>query len=94
MKNIQVTFEFHSSIIECEKELLFIVGDPEKKTCHVTVTLKKVVDIDNERGDLMMKMHKRRAPSEKVIVIERKEKDMSARIVTSCHVHSTIPRGM
>ena len=75
-EKLQVTFEFHQSINECEdKKLLFNVSDPDNKTCHGFVTFKKEFDSDNERGDLMMKMHKKRAPCEKIIIVsERKEK--------------------
>ena len=39
MENIEVTFEFDQFIIECEdEELIFIVVDPEKKTCRVNKT--------------------------------------------------------
>ena len=68
-----VIFELHKSVNECEeRELMFIIADAESKTCHGSLTLKKI-DIDNERGKLM-KLRKRRAPSsEKVVFSERKE---------------------
>ena len=54
MENKKLAFDFHQSVIECEKELLFIAADAETKTCHGIVTLENLVDIDNERGELMM----------------------------------------
>ena len=73
MEQVVVTIELHQSILECQKELLFIVAEPELKTCHGIVKIRKELDIDDERGDLMMKMRKRRPPSN-VVVSERKRK--------------------
>ena len=72
-----VTIELHQSILECQKELLFMVAEPELKTCHGIVKIRKELDIDNESGDLMIKMRKRRVPSN-VVVSEHKGNDMSA----------------
>ena len=55
------TIELHQSILECQKELLLIFAEPELKTCHGIVTIRKELDIDDQRGNLMMR--KRRAPS-------------------------------
>ena len=89
-----ITIELHQSILECQKELLFMVAEPELKTCHGIVKIRKELDIDDERGDLMMKMRKRRAPSN-VVVSERKGKqyewdyceyESRAQYITARHV--------
>ena len=75
----------------CQKELLLIGAEPQFKTCHGIVTIRKELAIDDERGDLM---RKRRAPSN-IVVSERKGKryeygyceyESRAQYITARHV--------
>ena len=71
MKNIQVIFEFHPSIIVCEDTELFLdVIHPDTTICHGIVTLRKVVQLDDERGQVIVNMKERRALSQTVVVAE------------------------
>ena len=69
MEQVVVIIELDQSILECQIELLLIVAEHEFITYHGIVTIRKQLDIDDERGYLMMR--KRRAPSN-VVVIARK----------------------
>ena len=71
---VVITVELHESIMKCQQEVMFIVADRETKSCHGIVTVRKVFDIDNERMDLVLNLRKRRAPSNTVVVHERKGK--------------------
>ena len=72
MENVQVIFEFDQSIIACEDtELDLLVTHQDTKTCHGIVTLRKVVELDDKKGELIANMRKRRAPSQTVVVVER-----------------------
>ena len=53
---------------------MFVVADPEEKTCHGILTVRKVFDIDNERMNRVRNLRKRRAPDASVstVVNERK----------------------
>ena len=75
MEQVVITVELHEYIMKCQQELMFIVADQERKSCHGIVTVKKVFDIDNERMDLVRNLRKRRAPVSTVVVVnERKGK--------------------
>ena len=74
---------------------MFIVADPERKSCYGIVTVRKLFDIDNERMDLVRNLRKRRAPSSTVVVNERKGKpyecsfceyESRAQYITARHV--------
>ena len=76
---------------------MFVVADPEEKTCHGILTVRKVFDIDNERMDLKRNLRKRRAPDASVstVVNERKgrrfecgycEYESRAQYITARHV--------
>ena len=71
------------------------VAEPEKKSCHGIATIRKKIDIGNERMDLVTKMRKRRAPPSNVVVNERKGKryecgyreyESRAQYITAGHV--------
>ena len=71
MENIHVIFEFQSSIIVCEDTELFLdVIHPDTTICHGIVTLRKVVQLDDERGEVIVNMQERRAPSQTVVLAE------------------------
>ena len=53
MEQVVITVELHESIVKCRQELMFVVADPEEKSCHGILTVRKVFDIDNERLDLV-----------------------------------------
>ena len=75
MEQVAITVEMHESIMKCQQEVMFIVADQERKSCHGIVTVRKVFDIDNERMDLVRNLRKRRAPASTVVVVnERKGK--------------------
>ena len=96
MEQVIINVELHETILKCRRELMFIVADPEEKTCHGIITVRKVVDIDNERMDMVRKLRKRRAPDVSVSVInERKgrrfecgycEYESRAQYITARHV--------
>ena len=103
---MEVILELHKSVIECEeREFMFIIADAESKSCHGILTLK-MIGTDNERGALIQKYRKRRAPSsEQLVFSERKEKRyecahydyvslaqyIAARHVARIHQHSIEP---
>ena len=72
MEQVVITVELHESIMKCRQELMFVVADPEEKSCHGILTVRKVFDIDNERMDLVRNLRKRRAPDASTVVNERK----------------------
>ena len=96
MEQVIINVELHETILICRREVMFIVADPEEKTCHGIITVRKVVDIDNERMDMVRKLRKRRAPDVSVSVInERKgrrfecgycEYESRAQYITARHV--------
>ena len=53
MEHVVITIDLHESNIKCQQEVMFIVADPERKSCHGIVTVGKVFDIDNERMNLV-----------------------------------------
>ena len=54
---------------EMQGEIMFVVADPEEKTCHGILTLRKVFDIDNEGMDRVLNLRKRRAPDASVSTV-------------------------
>ena len=82
--------------MKCQQEVMFVVADPESKSCHGILTVRKVFDIDNERMDLVRNLRKRRAPASSVEVVnERKGKrfecgfseyESRAQYITARHV--------
>ena len=97
MEQVYITVELHESIMKCRREFMFVVADPEEKTCHGILTVRKVFDIDNERMDLVRNLRKRRAPDASVstVVNERKgrrfecgycEYESRAQYITARHV--------
>ena len=72
MEQVVITVELHESIMKCRQELMFVVADPEEKSCHGILTVRNVFDIDNERMDLVRNSRKRRAPDASTVVNERK----------------------
>ena len=95
MEQVVVTIELHESILECKQEVMFIVAEPEIKSCHGIFTVRKGFDIDNERMDVVTEMRKRRAPPSNVVVNERKGKryeggyceyESRAQYITARHV--------
>ena len=96
MEQVVITVELHESIMKCQQEIMFIVADPERKSCNGIVTVRKVLDIDNERMDLVRNLRKRRAPASTVVVVnERKGKrfecgfceyESRAQYITARHV--------
>ena len=96
MEQVIINVELHETILKCSREVMFIVADPEEKTCHGIITVRKVVDIDDERMDMVRKLRKRRAPDASVSVInERKgrrfecgycEYESRAQYITARHV--------
>ena len=74
MEQVVIAVELHESIMKCQQEVMFIVADPERKSCHGIVTVRKVFDFDNEMMDLVRNLRKRRTPSNTVVVHERKGK--------------------
>ena len=65
-EQVVITVELHESIMKCPQEVMFIVADQERKSCHGIVM---VFDIDNERMDLVRNFRKRRAPYTHIFVI-------------------------
>ena len=47
MEQVVVTIELHASIVEFQQEVIFIVAEPETKSCHGIGTIRTEVDIDN-----------------------------------------------
>ena len=97
MEQVYITVELHESIMKCRREIMFVVADPEEKTCHGILTVRKVFNIDNERMDLVRNLRKRRAPDASVSteVNERKgrrfecgycEYESRAQYITARHV--------
>ena len=95
MKQVVIAVELHESIMKCQQEVMFIVAHQERKSCHGIVTVRKVFDIDNERMDFVRNLRKRRAPSNTVVVHERKGKryecgfceyESRAQYITAGHV--------
>ena len=95
MEQVVITVELHESIMKCRQELMFVVADPEEKSCHGILTVRKVFDIDNERMDLVRNLRKRRAPDASTVVNERKgrrfecgfcEYESRAQYITARHV--------
>ena len=95
MEQVVITVELHESIIKFRQEVLFVVADPESKSCHGILTVRKVFDIDNERMDLVRNLRKRRAPNASIVVNERKgrrfecgycEYESRAQYITARHV--------
>ena len=69
MEQIVIKVELHESIMKCRGEIMFVVADPEEKTCHGILTVRKVFDIDNERMDRVRNLRKRRAPDASVSTV-------------------------
>ena len=96
MEEVVITVELlHESIMKCRQELMFVVADPEEKSCHGILTVRKVFDIDNERMDLVRNLRKRRALDASTVVNERKgrrfecgfcEYESRAQYITARHV--------
>ena len=96
MEQVVITVELHESIMKCQQEVMFIVADQERKSCHGIVTVRRVFDIDNERMDLVRNLRKRRVPASTVVVVnERKGKrfecgfceyESRAQYITARHV--------
>ena len=99
-------FQFEQSVITCEDTVLvLILAHPDTMLCHGIDTLKKVVDIEDKRGELMVFMRKERAPSD-TLMAKRKEQrfecahcdyaspaqNLTARHVARIHLKSIPPR--
>ena len=97
MEQVVITVELHESIMKCRREIMFVVADPEEKTCQGILTVRKVFDIDNERMNRVRNLRKSRAPDASVstVVNERKgrrfecgycEYESRAQYITARHV--------
>ena len=69
MEQVVITVELHESIMKSRREIMFVVADPEEKTCHGILTVRKVFDIDNERMDRVRSLRKRQAPDASVSTV-------------------------
>ena len=95
MEQVVITVELHKSIMKFQQDVMSVVADPESKSCHGILTVRKVFNIDNERMDLVRNLRKSRAPNASTVVNERKgrrfecgfcEYESRAQYMTARHV--------